>query len=189
MKLVCATANRGKVAEISAVLRGVAELLPRPADVPEIVEDAGTLVGNARLKAEAICRATGLPAVADDTGLEVSALGGGPGVETAYFAGPQATDADNRAKLLRELEAARDRSAVFRTIALVAYPDGSELVVEGVCAGRIATEERGTNGFGFDKLFIPDEGDGRTFAEMTEADKLAISHRGRAFQNLVTALR
>jgi XTP/dITP diphosphohydrolase len=187
-RLVCATANAGKVAEIEAVLVGLVELVPRPADVPEVVEDAGTLVGNARLKAEAICRATGLPAVADDTGLEVAALGGGPGVDTAYFAGPRATDADNRAKLLAELADAGDRSAVFRTVALVAYPDGSELMAEGVCTGRIATEERGGRGFGFDKLFVPDAGDGRTFAEMTESEKLAVSHRGRAFQNLAAAL-
>ena len=187
-QLVCATANPGKVAEIEAVLGGLVELAPRPPGVPEVVEDAGTLVGNARLKAQAICRATGLPAVADDTGLEVAALGGEPGVETAYFAGPQATDSDNRAKLLHELAGAVDRSAVFRTIALVAYPDGSELLAEGVCSGRIATEERGERGFGFDSLFIPDEGDGRTFAEMTSAEKLAVSHRGRAFQNLAASL-
>lgn len=187
-RLVCATANPGKVAEIEAVLGGLVELAPRPEGVPEVLEDAGTLVGNARLKAQAICRATGLPAVADDTGLEVAALGGEPGVETAYFAGPQATDADNRAKLLGELADADDRSAVFRTIALVAYPDGSELLAEGVCAGRIATEERGARGFGFDSLFIPDTGDGRTFAQMTAAEKLAVSHRGRAFQNLAAAL-
>ena len=186
--LVCATANPGKVAEIEVLLHGVVELRPRPADVPEVVEDAGTLIGNARLKARAICAATGQPAVADDTGLEVAALGGEPGVETAYFAGPQATDADNRAKLLRELDGADDRSAVFRTVALIAYPDGSELAVEGACAGTIATEERGSRGFGFDKLFIPDEGDGRTFAEMSDAEKHALSHRGRAFQNLRTRL-
>ena len=113
VRLAVATANPGKVAEIEVLLAGVAELVPRPADVPEVVEDAGTLIGNARLKARAICAATGLPAVADDTGLEVAALGGEPGVETAYFAGPQATDADNRAKLLRELEGAADRSAAF----------------------------------------------------------------------------
>jgi len=188
-QLVGATANPGKLAEIEAILAGVVELLPRPADVPDVVEDAGTLVGNARLKAQAICRATGLAAVADDTGIEVAALGGEPGVETAYFAGPQATDADNRAKLLRELDGVADRSALFRTVAMVAYPDGSELVVEGVCAGRIATEERGAQGFGFDPLFVPDEGDGRTFAEMTKADKLALSHRGRAFRNLLAALQ
>jgi XTP/dITP diphosphohydrolase len=187
-RLVCATANPGKLAEIEAVLTGVVDLLPRPSEVPEVVEDAGTLVGNARLKARAICAATGLPAVADDTGLEVAALGGEPGVETAYFAGAQATDSDNRVKLLKELASAGDRSAVFRTVALVAYPDGSELIVEGVCAGQIATEERGGRGFGFDSLFIPGEGDGRTFAEMSEAEKLSVSHRGRAFQNLAARL-
>lgn len=187
--LVCATANPGKVAEIEVLLRGVVELLPRPADVPEVVEDAGTFVGNARLKAAAICRATGLPAVADDSGLEVAALGGEPGVETAYFAGPDASDADNRAKLLRELVGATDRSAVFRTVALVAYPDGSEVVVEGVCHGTIAAGERGTRGFGFDPVFVPDAGDGRTFAEMSDAEKHALSHRGQAFANLRAVLQ
>ena len=188
VRLAVATANPGKVAEIEVLLAGVAELVPRPADVPEVVEDAGTLIGNARLKARAICAATGLPAVADDTGLEVAALGGEPGVETAYFAGPQATDADNRAKLLRELDGVTDRSAVFRTVALVAYPDGTELAVEGECRGTIATDERGVRGFGFDPVFVPDDGDGRTFAEMSEADKHAVSHRGRAFANLRAAL-
>lgn len=188
-RLVCASANPGKVAEIEVLLAGVVELIPRPADVPEVVEDAGTLVGNARLKAQAICAATGLPSVADDTGLEVAALGGEPGVETAYFAGPNATDADNRAKLLRELERASDRSATFRTVAFVAYPDGSELIIDGVCPGTIAVEERGERGFGFDPVFIPDEGDGRTFAEMTLAEKHAVSHRGRAFKNLRAALQ
>lgn len=189
LRLVTATANPGKLAEIEVLLAGVVELLPRPADVPDIVEDAGTLVGNARLKARAICAATGLPAVADDTALEVAALGGAPGVDTAFFAGPDATDADNRAKLLRELEQAGDRSAVFRTVALVAYPDGSEVVAEGVCAGTIATEERGARGFGFDPLFVPDDGDGRTFAEMTAEEKHAVSHRGRAFHNLRALLQ
>ena len=103
MQLVCASANPDKVAEIAAILDGVVELLPRPADVPDVVEDADTLVGNARLKAAAICAATGLPAVSDDTGLFVDALGGAPGVYAARFAGDDATYADNRRKLLREL--------------------------------------------------------------------------------------
>lgn len=188
MKLVCATANPGKVAEIERILAGVVELLPRPDEVGDIVEDSGTFVGNARLKARAVCAATGLPAVADDSGLEVAALGGEPGVETAYFAGPHATDADNRAKLLRLLDGADDRSAVFRTVALVAFPDGSELIAEGTCAGSIATEERGARGFGYDPLFVPADGDGRTFAEMSHDDKHALSHRGRAFRNLLDLL-
>ena len=188
-RLVCASANPDKVAEIAAILGGVVELLPRPADVPDVVEDADTLMGNARLKAVAICEATGLPAVADDTGLEVLALGGAPGVHAARWAGEGCTYADNRAKLLRELDGQADRRAAFRTCVLVRWPDGAELAVDGVCAGTIATSERGERGFGYDPLFVPDEGDGRTFAEMSADDKHAISHRGRAFRNLVDALR
>jgi len=186
--LVSASANPHKVAEIAAILDGLVELLPRPADVGDVVEDAGSLEGNARLKAAAICAATGHAAVADDTGLFVDALGGEPGVETAYYAGPNATYAENRAKMLVALQGATDRRCRFRTVVMVVRPDGSELVVEGVCEGRIATEERGERGFGFDPLFIPDDGDGRTFSEMSEAEKNAMSHRGRAFHALVAAL-
>ena len=193
-RLVCASANPHKVAEIAALLTGVVELLPRPADVAEVVEDAGTLEGNARLKAAAICAATGLPAVSDDTGLFVDALDGEPGVETAYYAGPNATYAENRAKLLHALEGVSRRTARFRTAVMVVRPDGSELLVQGVCEGSIAVRERGERGFGYDPLFIPADGaDGRpndlTFSEMSEADKNAISHRGRAFGSLVAALR
>ncbi len=177
------------MAEIAGILDGLVELLPRPAHVAEVVEDAGTLQGNARLKAAAICSATGLPAVSDDTGLFVDALHGEPGVETAYYAGPQATYAQNRAKLLQVMEGMADRRASFRTIVMVVWPNGRELCVEGVCAGTIATEERGDRGFGFDPLFVPDDGDGRTFSLMTDAEKNAISHRGRAFAALVYALR
>ena len=139
MRIVCASANPDKVAEIAALLEGAVELAPRPDDVPDVVEDAATLEGNARLKAVAICDATGEPAVADDTGLFVDALGGAPGVWTARFAGEGATYAENCAKLLSSLDAVADRSASFRTVVLVRWPSGSELVVEGVCPGRIAT--------------------------------------------------
>ena len=188
MQLVCASANPDKVAEIRALLDGVVDLLPRPADVPDVVEDADSLVGNARLKAAAIVAATGLPAVADDTGLEVDALGGAPGVYAARYAGEGCSYADNRSKLLREMADVDDRRARFRTVALVCWPDGSELHVEGVCSGVVTTEERGTIGFGYDAVFQPDEGDGATFAEMTPAAKHAISHRGRAFDALLNAL-
>jgi XTP/dITP diphosphohydrolase len=189
LRLVCASANPDKVAEIAALLDGVVELLPRPADVPDVVEDADTLVGNARLKAAAICAATSLPAVADDTGLFVDALDGAPGVYTARYAGEQATYADNRTKLLGALRDSTDRRAEFRTVALVCWPDGHELSVEGVCVGRIATEDREGRGFGYDAVFVPDDGDGRTFSQMTADEKHAISHRGRAFAALVRALR
>lgn len=188
-QLVSATANPHKVAEIAGILAGLVDLVPRPADIREVVEDAGTLEGNARLKAAAVCAAIGLPAVSDDTGLFVDALGGEPGVETAYYAGPHATYAENRAKLLVALDGVTNRRAAFRTKVMVVWPDGRELCVEGVCAGTIATEERGDRGFGFDPLFIPDDGDGRTFSLMTDSEKNEISHRGRAFVALVAALR
>ena len=186
--LVCASANPDKVAEIAAILGDAVELRPRPADLPDVVEDADTLEGNARLKATAICAATGLAAVADDTGLEVTALEGAPGVYAARYAGEGCTYADNRRKLLRELGDNGDRRARFRTVALVRWPDGSELAVDGVCPGAISDGERGARGFGYDAVFVPDDGDGRTFAEMSDAEKNALSHRGRAFRNLLAAL-
>lgn len=191
LQLVCASANADKIAEISAIVSGVVDLLPRPPGVPDVVEDAGSLLGNARLKARAISTATGMAAVADDTGLFVDALGGEPGVETAYFAGPDATYAENRAKMLASLRGVppAQRTARFRTVALVVWPDGRELAAEGVCDGRIAEQESGGRGWGYDPLFIPDAGNGSTFAEMTEADKQAMSHRGRAFVALIEALQ
>jgi XTP/dITP diphosphohydrolase len=193
-ELVCASANPDKVAEIAAVLvaAGV-RLLPRPEGVGEVVEDGDTLVANARLKAVAIAAAAGAPAVADDTGLEVDALGGAPGVHAARYAGEGVTYADNVAKLLRELEGVGARSpgerrARFRTVAVVAWPDGSEVVAEGTVEGHIATAPAGDAGFGYDPVFVADEGDGRTFAQMTAEEKHAISHRGRAFRALAAAL-
>ena len=192
MKLVCASANPGKVGEIRAILGEVVDLLPRPGHVPDVVEDSGTLVGNARLKASAIAAASRLPAIADDTGLEVAALAGAPGVETASYAGPGASDVDNWTKLLTDLAGSSDRRARFRTIAMVVWPDGSELWAEGLCDGAIALEHRGSRGFGYDSVFVPAAGDGRSFAEMTADEKHALSHRGRAFAALLgklTALR
>ena len=188
LTLVCASANPDKVAEIQAILGELVELRPRPADVPDVVEDADTLEGNARLKAAAIAAAAGTAAVADDTGLEVAALGGAPGVRTGRYAGEDATYAENRTALLAALEGRPDRRARFRTVAMVVWPDGRELAAEGVCDGTIAGAERGERGFGYDAVFVPDDGDGRTFAEMTEAEKHAMSHRGRAFRALLGRL-
>jgi len=188
-QLVCASANPDKVAEIEFILSDVVDLLPRPTDVPDVVEDADTLEGNARLKAAAICEATSLPAVADDTGLEVLALDRAPGVYSARWAGEDCSYADNRDKMLDALSGETDRRAVFRTCVLVQWPDGRELSVDGVCPGTISTHERGDRGFGYDAVFVPDDGDGRTFAEMTDAEKHAVSHRGKAFGNLLAALR
>ena len=188
LTVVCASANPDKVAEIQELLAGAVDLRPRPSEVPDVVEDADTLVGNARLKAAAIVAATGLPAVADDTGLEVRALGGRPGVRTARYAGEDATHADNRRLLLQELDGVADRGATFRTCVVLQWPDGRELVVDGECRGTIAEAERGARGWGFDPLFVPADGDGRTFAEMTADEKHELSHRGRAFRALVEAL-
>jgi XTP/dITP diphosphohydrolase len=194
LRLVVASANPDKVKEIVAVLSGAmaVELVPRPHDVPDVVEDGETLLDNARLKARALAAATGTAAVADDTGLEVDALGGAPGVHTARYAGEDATYADNVAKLLRELAMQRageaDRRAHFKTVALAAFPDGSEVWAEGVMHGTIAAEARGDNGFGYDPVFEPEGGGGRTFAEMDAAEKDAISHRARAFRALAQRL-
>jgi XTP/dITP diphosphohydrolase len=192
-RYVLATANRDKAAEVRQILAdalGEVELLSRPPGVPEVEENSDTLEENARLKAVALVAATGEAAIADDTGLEVDALGGAPGVLAARFAGESASYADNVALLLAELaglEAGR-RTARFRTVALARFPDGSEVVASGLVDGRISTEARGCNGFGYDPVFVPDGGGGRTFAEMSSDDKHAISHRGRAFRALAEAL-
>ena len=188
--IVCASTNAGKIAELAALLDGVVEFLPRPVDLPDVVEDADTIEGNARLKAVAVCAATGLPALADDTALEVDALGGAPGVRTARFAGDQATDADNRALMLQRLAGVprSERRARFRTVIVVRWPDGRELVSEGSCEGHIAFAERGQRGFGYDPVFVPDGSGDRTFAEMSEAEKNLISHRGRAVRSLAATV-
>jgi len=188
-RLVLASANPDKVAEMELLLKGVAEVLPRPPDLPDVVEDGDTLEANARLKAVAVCSATGLAAIADDTGLFVDALGGHPGVRSARFAGEDADYADNLAKLMADLDGVvpAKRTARFRTVALVRYPDGRELVATGTVEGRIAETPSGERGFGYDPVFIPVEGDGATFAEMGD-DKHSYSHRGRALRALVSML-
>jgi XTP/dITP diphosphohydrolase len=188
LRAACASANPHKVAEIFDLMGGVIDLQPRPEGLADVVEDADTLVGNARLKAVAVCSATGLPALADDTGLEVDSLHGAPGVRTARFAGEQATDADNRAKMLRELSG-KTRSCRFRTVALLRFPDGREVIAEGVCEGSIAEAEIGERGFGYDPIFIARDGDGRTFAQMTVDEKHELSHRGKAFRALSQLLK
>ena len=153
MRLVMASGNAHKAAEIREIL-SAHMIEQRPSWVGEVDENAETLAGNARLKARAICEATGTAAVADDTGLEVDALGGLPGVRSARFAGDSATDEENLRKLLKSLEAvpSDERGARFRTVAIVAFPDGKELVTEGVANGMIAEVPRGNGGFGYDSL-------------------------------------
>ena len=193
MKLVLASANPDKAAEIKAILAGAIsglDLAARPPDVPDVDETGTTLLENARLKAAAIAAATGEPAVADDTGLLVDALDGAPGVYSARFAGENATYADNVAKLLSELAAVppERRTARFETVALVRWPDGREVAATGAVDGVISTEPRGDRGFGYDPVFIPTDGDGRTFAELLPLEKHALSHRGRAFRALAAEL-
>ena len=195
LTLVVASANADKAAEIADILGTVPglTLVPRPAGVPDVEETGDTLEENARLKARALCEATGTAAVADDTGLEVDALDGAPGVYSARFAGEGATYADNVAKMLAELagtgaDRPEARRARFRSVAFVAYPDGTELWVEGAVDGTITPDARGDGGFGYDPIFAPDGFDGRTFAQMTADEKHAVSHRGRAFRALAARL-
>lgn len=187
-RLVLATANPDKVREIAGLLGGSFELLPRPPEIGDVEETGDTLEQNARLKAAAIAAATGEPAVADDTGLEVDALGGRPGVYAARYAGEDATYADNVTKLLRELDGVEDRQARFRTVAMVVWPDGREVVAEGAVQGFIARAPQGERGFGYDPVFMPSGGDGRTYAEMSIEEKQGLSHRGRAFRALAAQL-
>ncbi len=193
MRLVLATGNPGKAAELTTVLRGAGglhdlELVARPAGLAEPEEDGDSLEANAAIKARAVVGATGEAAVADDTGLEVFALDGAPGLRTARYAGEAATFDDNMAKLLEELAGVVDRRARWRTVALVAFPDGRTVAAEGTCEGRIAGSRRGSGGFGYDPVFVPDAGDGRTLAELTRAEKNALSHRGHAFRALAARL-
>jgi XTP/dITP diphosphohydrolase len=164
--------------------------LPAVAEPPDVEETGGTLEENARIKARALADALGLLAVADDTGLEVDALQGAPGVYSARYAGEQASYADNVTKLLHELEGVYPalRTARFATVAIARRPDGHEVVARGEVEGLVAAAPRGDHGFGYDPVFVPIEGDGRSFAEMAPAEKHAVSHRGRAFRALATAL-
>lgn len=189
-KIVVATRNPGKLRELEALVSGQSfELVSLDAfpDAPIVEEDQPTLRGNARKKAIALHRHTGLTAIADDTGLEVDALDGEPGVRSARFAGPEADDARNRSLLLERLHGAADRSARFRTVIACAVA-GEVVFFEGVCDGSIADEERGKGGFGYDPIFLP-AGWSKTFAEMTENEKNRISHRGRASRQLAFYLR
>jgi XTP/dITP diphosphohydrolase len=191
-KVVLATANRDKAAEIVALISQACgsriELLLRPARVPSVEETGDTLEENALIKAKALVLATRLPAMADDTGLEVEALGGAPGVHTARYSGEGATYESNVAKLLAEMEGVAERAARFRTVAALLWPDGRQLLAEGSVDGEIALEARGSEGFGYDPVFVPAGAGGRTFAEMSQEEKNELSHRGRAFRALAARL-
>jgi XTP/dITP diphosphohydrolase len=197
IRMVLATSNPDKGAEIVALVAETVgdrvDLVARPSGVGEVEESGTTLEDNARLKAVALVEATGLPAIADDTGLEVDALGGAPGVFSSRYSGEHASYDDNVAKLLAELEAIgavgpEARRARFRTVAMACFPGGREVVAHGVVEGTIAEGRRGSGGFGYDPVFVPDGSDGRTYAEMSSAEKNARSHRARAFRALAVGL-
>jgi len=186
-RLVVASRNPDKIEEIEAVLVsvGLVDEIARGLDWPDVEESGSSLEENALLKARAAVEAVGLPAVADDTGLEVAALGGLPGVRTGRFAGPDATYHDNVMLLLRELDGVTDRRARFRTAVALVWPDGAELVVEGFLDGVVAETPRGSGGFGYDPVF---EVEGRTLSEMGLEMKNTLSHRARALRALAEAL-
>jgi XTP/dITP diphosphohydrolase len=183
---VVATANAHKLRELSVLFEGLGvALLPRPEGLAMPEETGATFLANARLKARAIALATGEVALADDSGLEVDALGGEPGVHSARWAGEPGGDAANNAKLLAELRGIHgaNRRARFRCVLVLAAPDGRELTAEGRFEGFVLEAPRGEGGFGYDPLFQP-EGDTRTLAEYAGDEKNAVSHRGRAARRL-----
>lgn len=186
-RLVVATKNSDKVTEIEEVLHetALADEIVRDLDWPDVEETGGSLEENAILKARAVVEATGLPSLADDTGLEVEALDGAPGVHTARFAGDGARYEDNVAKLLEVLDGQDERRARFRTVVALVFPDGVEVTADGALDGIITDAARGSGGFGYDPVF---EVDGRTLAEMSVEEKNGLSHRARAIRALAESL-
>lgn len=188
---VFGSGNPHKLAEVAALLaQAPIHLEPLPAEVELPPEDGNTLLANARIKARAAARATGKVALADDTGLEVDAIGGDPGVYSARFAGEKATFDDNNRLLLERLRGIHgvNRRARFRCVFVLADPEGKEVSAEGRIEGFIQEAPRGTHGFGYDPLFAP-EGSERTLAELGAEEKNAISHRARAAAALLEAMR
>ena len=192
MKLILASNNKNKVAEFAKILEGTGiEVVPQSEAGChfEVDETGETFEENAFLKAEAAMRATGLPAVSDDSGLEVDALGGAPGVHSARYTGnPQDTDADRRELLMKNLQGVEHRTARFVSAICCVFPNGDVLRARGTCDGSIATCIRGENGFGYDCMFIP-EGGTRTMSEMSMEEKNVISHRGRALREFARVLK
>ena len=187
MRAVLATRNEHKLRELAELLRGV-RLEPLPAEVELPPETGTTFADNALVKARVAATSTGLPAIADDSGIEAAALGGAPGVWSARYAGEDATDEENLAKLLREVPDEDRRVSYVCALAYV-EPGGREEVVHGRCDGLLSAEPRGDGGFGYDPAFVPaDYEDGRTMAELSSEEKDAISHRGRAARALLRKL-
>jgi XTP/dITP diphosphohydrolase len=189
MKLVFATSNKNKAAEIAKLLPDHFEIMTLEdighiTDIPETSEE---ISGNAILKADFISKHYNLNCFADDTGLEVHSLNGEPGVRSARYAGAQRIDADNMALLLKNLESKNDRSAQFRTV-IALNINGEQKLFEGIVKGKIINQQKGSNGFGYDPIFVP-ENTGKTFAEMTMEEKNSYSHRARAIAKMVEYLK
>ena len=190
MRVLLATSNPGKVREIRAICEGTGiQVVTAPMWLGE-VETGSTYLENARLKAASAVRLAHVPVLAEDAGLEVDGLGGLPGHRSARFSGAGATDADNNAKLISLLSGVpeQERTARYRAVAVVMFPSGHELVGEGTMEGRMVTEPRGTGGFGYDPMFVP-EGMDRTGAELSAEEKNAISHRAQAVRAVMAALQ
>jgi len=190
MKLCFATNNPNKLSEIQDLLGNQYELVGLK-DIgceEELAEDQTTLEGNSLQKAQYVYDQYGVNCFADDTGLEITALNGEPGVYSARYAGEQRDNADNMALVMQKLKNETDRSAQFRTVVTLIIIGGEPIQFEGVAKGKIITEQRGVKGFGYDPIFVP-EGYKETFAEMSRAEKNNISHRGRAINKLITHLK
>ncbi len=184
--LVLATNNKNKVKEFKAILKNFSVEIRSLADfgpIPEAVEDGGTFDENAYKKAHHVAKVLGLPAIADDSGLVVEALGGEPGVYSARYAGEDATDDDNINKLLVEMQNCVDRKAHFQCVLSIAVPSGPALTYEGRCDGVILREKKGEQGFGYDPVFYVEE-KGKTFAELSMEEKNSLSHRGKALNEM-----
>ena len=193
MRFVIASNNPNKIEEMERILSPLG-IFPTTAEelgkeLPEVEETGETFKENAELKAESACRLTGYPAIADDSGLVVDALGGRPGVYSARYAGENATDEEKISKLLTELRdsGSEDRTAHFECVICCCFPDGEKLFAFGKCDGTIGYAPRGNGGFGYDPIFFVDGN--KTFAELTKTQKDAVSHRGRALSELVDLLQ
>ena len=185
MQFVLASRNAHKLRELNLLL-APHELVPLPDAVELPPETGSTFAENALVKARTAAAATGMPAVADDSGIEAAALGGAPGIYSARFAGEDATDGENLAKLLRDVPPDGDTRVAYVCALVLVDPDGGDLIAEQRCTGRLTHEPRGEGGFGYDPAVIPDDyDDGRTMAELSPEEKDAISHRGRAARELL----
>lgn len=190
-KIIIATSNAGKVREMSELLNGLV-VMETPVGLPFVEEDGRTLEENAYKKAKSAAAYFSNSALADDSGLFVDALGGRPGVHSARYSGVNGSDRSNRLKVLRELNGVTNRRAYFEAVLCVSAPGDTfeqSMYFKGICEGAISDGERGSSGFGYDSIFIPDGSQGRTFAEMSANEKAALSHRGKAAAGLREWLR